>query len=104
MSTASEVEQHFEEMKRTFFNLHTDLVWLSENPHYKLLSFLLENGKEYYNFFIHGWTVELETKLIQLYSEHPCLWDKNDKDYKNKEKKMIVYQQFVKYFNNRFSG
>lgn len=102
-----EVEQHFERMKTQFYTNHNTLqseLQMSGNAHYKKLSFLLENGQEDYNFFIHRWTVELETQLIQLYSENPCLWNKNDKEFKNDMKKLSVYHDFVKSLDNRFSG
>lgn len=104
VSTASEVEQHFDVMKKEFFNHQNNLGSEDGNSHYKKLSFLLKNGKEDFKFFIHEWTKELEVQLIQAYSEHPCLWNKNDKDYKNSEKKMSLYNGIAKSFGNRFSG
>lgn len=94
-------------MKSKFYTNHNTLDSKSSEPgksHYKKLSFLLQNGQEDSNFFIHRWTVELETLLIQLHLENPCLWNKSDKDFKNGMKRISLYEDIVKLLDNRFSG
>ena len=45
------------------------------------------------------WNCETTVKFIQLYKQHPCLWNFKSADYKNKQKRDTAYESILQGMN-----
>lgn len=43
------------------------------------------------------WCSDQIVKFLEIYEQHPCLWDVNSKSYKNREERVFAYEKLSKH-------